>query len=214
MHSYYSIISSISTFSFLIPFILGLIYYRKLKAAERVILIILLIVFVTEIINSITASKGINNLIVGRIYSLFEFYLLLYFYTLFFQTNSFRKLSWILALIFPVLALLDYLKLNGESKSDSFAATSEGLIFISFSLAAFYRIMKYVLYDDILNAPFFWINTAYLTYFAGTLFMFAFFNMILKNQEQYLYQVYLINVAMNFICYILIAIGFWKTRKT
>jgi hypothetical protein len=73
--------------------------------------------------------------------------------------------------------------------------------------------MKRLMYPNLLNTSFFWINIAILIYFAGNLFLFLFSNHLQKNNwEQYL-AVYNIHSVTNIMYYILISIGFWKAAN-
>lgn len=213
MNSIWLYFHKISTYSFILPLSIGLYGYKKYNKAEKILTYLLFIVLLIESINWYLSSQGINTYPVIRIYTIAEFILMLTYYKYFFNSARFNQLYYLLMVFFFIVALADVLWVNNIKKSDTLAAPVESFILIILALSAFYWIMKYAPYENLLGTSFFWINTAYLIYFAGTLFVFAFLNVILKNFPGKYGQVYMINTILNPVSYILISVGLWKARK-
>lgn len=160
------------------------------------------------------AFTRVNNLFLQDIYNPIEFVLFTLFYKSFFDSLHKTIIHYILIGTFICIALFDSFFLNDFFTINNFSDSIEAIIFILYSLTAFFFIMKNLIYDNILNTSFFWINTAILIYFSGNLFLFLFSNYLQQNElEQYI-TVYNIHSITNIIYYILISIGFWKSART
>ena len=176
-------------------------------------LVLLIIIVITELTSTTLGEKGHNTFPITRIYTIAEFTSLLFFYKFFFTQHFKNTFFYIILILFYILAIIDAFIINSIYSSDTLASSTEGIIMIILSVSAFYLIIKKMLYSNIMNEPFFWMNSAYLIYFSGTLFLFLFLNYLLKNEINYYTQLYFINSLLNFVNYTLISIGFWKTRK-
>lgn len=210
---FYNYFGTFTTFWCLLPLLIGLINFKFLKKELRPIFILLIVIVIIEISNRFLSNKEINTYPLTRIYSLLEFLCLSFFYKRFFSTHFNTAFFYFIALAFFSIALLDAFVINSIYTSDNLASATEGIVVIIYAVSAFYLIMKKMIYSNILSEPFFWINSAYLIYFSGTLFLFLFLNYIFKSKPQYFVQIYFINSVLNLVNYTLITIGFWKARK-
>ncbi|MBN8694686.1 MAG: hypothetical protein J0L69_15940 [Bacteroidetes bacterium] len=73
--------------------------------------------------------------------------------------------------------------------------------------------MSRMLFDKLLDAPFFWINIAVLFYFSGSLFLFLFGNYLISQGNKTYMEMYKIHTFVNAVWYLFISIGFWKVKK-
>ena len=213
MDSFYNYFGVFTTFICVIPICIGILNFRKLPPILKPVLTLLFIVFITECLNKILSYYIDSTYPITRTYTLLEFICLTLFYKLFFKDHVKPYVFYLALVAFTLVALADAFLINSIYRSDTIASATEGIMVLCYSLGAFYLIMRKMLYEDVLKAPFFWINSAYLIYFSGTLFLFVFLNYIIKSQPNYFYQLYFINSLLNLVSYTLISIGFWKTRK-
>jgi hypothetical protein len=84
---------------------------------------------------------------------------------------------------------------------------------IASSFLTFNFIIKDQKYNNILTAPIFWINSAFLFYFGGNMFLHLFSDYLQEHALSTFYELWgLWHSSLNIIFYTLISIGFWKTR--
>lgn len=212
-NTFYSYFGLFTSYFCLLPLLIGLINFKYLGASLKPVILLLIFILITEIISSSLSDRGINTYPVIRMYTIIEFCCLFVFYKRFFDAHVKIKFLKIVVPAFLLAAAADVFVLNSINSSDTLASSVEGVCIITFSVSAFYLIMKKMLYSNLLDEPFFWINSAYLIYFSGTLFLFIFLNYIVKNHIENYSKIYIINSILNLVNYSLITIGFWKTRK-
>lgn len=197
----------------IIPLIIGFINKNYKNKSTAPVFILLFATFFIEIINVICSLKGINNMVIFDVYTLLEFILFILFYKQFFDSVKPSSIHYLLIILFLGVATLDTFFINDYMTINNFSASVESIVFILYSLLAFFFIMKRLMFQNLLNNSFFWINIAILIYFAGNLFLFLFSNHLQKNDQAQYLAVYNIHSVTNIIYYILISIGFWKAAR-
>lgn len=147
------------------------------------------------------------------IYTPVEFILFALFYKSFFDSIKKTHLHYFAIALFICIAAFDTFFINDLMTVNNFSDSIESIVFIIYSLSAFFFVMKKLMYKDLLNSYFFWINTAVLIYFAGNLFLFLFSNHLQQSDHAKYMALYNIHSVTNIIYYILITIGFWKAAR-
>lgn len=210
-NTFYDYLGYITTFFSLPPLIIGLICIRTVKGYLIPMFIYVSISFFTEMINFVLTESGINNMFIFRFYTIIEFILISFFYSMFFR-KYLRPRYLLLAIpLFLVVAFIDY-KINGLNTMDNLASSVASISLSLYALVSFLFIMRKLLFENILSEPFFWINCGVLFYFSGNLFVFAFSNYVYTYQQSYSSALWAIPQLLNIFFNIFICIGFWKTR--
>lgn len=209
----YQFLQYISSAFVLIPLIIGV--YKKVFLSKNTfyILILLIVALFVEIFNVIFSIKGYNSMFLLDIYTPIEFILFALFYKSFFDSIKKSYLHYFVIAVFLCIAMLDTFFINDFMTVNNFSDSIESIVFIIYSLSAFFFVMKKLMYSDLLNSYFFWINTAVLIYFAGNLFLFLFSNHLQQSDHAQYLALYNIHSVTNIIYYILITIGFWKAAR-
>lgn len=96
---------------------------------------------------------------------------------------------------------------------DDIAMAIESIVFMVYALITYFNLIKTLEYENIFSNPVFWFNTAVLVYFAGSLFVFVFSNRLLAYSQKASYHLWAIHSVCNIMYNLLIATGFWKTKK-
>jgi hypothetical protein len=203
----------ISVFLILVPLLIGSFLKVFQQKGISFVFFLTLFSFFIEIFNLILAFTGNNNLFLQDIYTPVEFVLFALFYKSFFDTFSKSPLHYALIGAFLCVAIFDSFFVNDIFTINNFSDSLEAIVFILYSLTAFFFIMKRLMFEDLLSTPFFWINIAILIYFAGNLFLFMFSNYLQNNDRGQYQALYTIHSVTNIIYYILISIGFWRTAR-
>lgn len=203
----------ISTAFVLVPLLYGIIKKCYLQRDIFPVFILLIITFFVEIINTWCGLKGMNNMFIFSIYTPIEFILFTLFYKYFFDSIRNSNFHYFLILFFLCVATFDTFFINDYLTINNFSPSIESIVFILYSLIAFFFIMKKLMFQNLLNTSFFWINIAILIYFAGNLFLFLFSNHLQQSDHAQYLALYNIHSVTNIIYYILITIGFWKAAR-
>jgi hypothetical protein len=170
----------------LLPLILFLIFFNKIKSTEIRVFFVYTIVFALFLSISIYTRFFLKNLnlqlIVNRISLVVEFiFLSIFFY--YSLSNKYRKWIFIIwSIIFFSYSIYDY----NISKSGYFSfipLVIECLFFLVVIVNFFYEKIQYSISAPIYNSPVFWISVAFLIYFSGNFFLFLLSNSMFKNQN-------------------------------
>ena len=192
------------------PLLVGTVRFRRCDYGLRAIVILIIISLITDALTAIYEGEGWLSLYHVRLYTFLEFVA----YTLFFYSIStsapFKKLMLVMLLPFLGVCIAD-LHLLGVKSRDDLATTTEGTILILYSIITLYLILKETIYPNILRTPQFWIISATLIYFAGNIFVFAFYNYGDRDARQILWG---LHSVISMLFYSLIAIGLWKTKES
>lgn len=196
----------------IIPLLVGFICIKTIKSYLVPLFLIVFISACVEIISRIIANIYENNFPILHIYTGIEFSLIFVFYMLFYKQYYKFKILYLILPVFYVVTYIDY-KVNGLNEMDSFSVTVESAFFIITSLLSFFFIIRHLIFENILNMPFFWINSGILIYFSGNILLFIFSNSFIKSEiKTFLILWAIIHSLLNIIYNSLICIGFSKSR--
>jgi hypothetical protein len=201
----------ISSCSILIPCITALISFRAIKNSSRAIAVLIICGLITEFINIVHMLHDTNNQWIVRAYTLMETISICVFYFLFFKT-SFKSVYILLIIpVFIIVFVLDFIA-NGIDSFDNYSTSLESIMFCALALWSFYYVIHNSIITNLIQSDFFWFNTGFLVYFGGNLVIFVFNNYLMKETNSHL-AIWTIHSILNIIYNIVLAIGFWKTRR-
>ncbi len=171
----------LSFVSGLIPFILGLVLFRKLNLALKSLLLLFGIGLLIEALGYYLYffTKIQNNIWLYHFYTLIECSLFIFIFS--FWQNDF-KLKRILRIIIPGFAFLWIgAKIFFESfdQPDNYTTSLECVLLVAISFRTLYVVDQEHL-KTIFREPRFWISAAVLIYFSANLVTFALGNMIVN----------------------------------
>lgn len=168
-----------------------------------------------EILSIITSVVlHIKNLYILHIYTIIEFNIIALFYSRFFNGFYARWLVPAMMVSFTTLAILNTIFLQHLSDSNAYVRGLESLLIIALALLCFYKILSELLTKRLEKDPVFWINTGFLLYFAGNLFLFILSNALLKQPNQHLgYMAWGVHALLMALMHVFIGIGLWLSPK-
>jgi hypothetical protein len=201
--SYASLVISI------LPVIIGFICFRRFQTYLIPLFLLANVSFILDVVNTIFSEFSENNMPLFHFSSVLEFSLLSFFYYLFYKKYIKRNFMFYSIIGFSIIAFIDY-RVNGIKSIDSFSESFESFVFIIYSLFSFLYIMRNMVFENLLAAPFFWVNSAILIYFSGDLLLFVFCNHLERIDYYMMWTI--INSVFNIAYSILTSIGFWKTK--
>ena len=206
------LLARISSLTVILPFSITLFRFRSFTTADRTLWVLIIVSAITELTNEILHHYSVNNMYVTHVFTSLEFLLISLF---FIKTISPSKLNYILfGIIIIFFAISGYEFYYDEKNTlDEISTTTEAILFIIYSLGTFFYMLQNPGQQSIFSIPLFWFNTAILLYFSGNLFLFLFTNYLVEHSGETFYELWGIHSVLNIIFYILISVGFWKTKE-
>lgn len=140
---------------------------------------------------------------IGTIYFLVEFVFISFYYrTRVFSQRSTFYLVFISLVVFYLFTSLTDISLS-PSNVNSIGSAGLLLAYIAYSIAGFYKILKEQTITRLERSPFFWANTAFLLYSAGSIIVFICIDYLLIEDKELLYALWIfrniLNVTKNII---------------
>ena len=191
----------------LFPFILFLIFFKKIKSTDIRVFFLYTFVLALSICISIYLKfylkDGSSRLILNRIFLVLEFIFLSIFYN-YSITNKYKM--WIFfpsTIIFIILSIQDYL-VSFSSNFSFIPLVIECLFFLLVIVYFFYEKIQHSISTPIYTSPVFWISVGFLIYFSGNFFLFLFSNSMYKDENfktQYTLIYSIVTIFKNiFLC--------------
>jgi len=199
----------IALWTSLVPIAVGVFRFRQLSKGLVSIFVLAGISLISDLlIHQYSNLKDVPSF-VGRIFTVSEFALISIFFFYEFSRKPARRIVAVLALIFIVIAVIDFV-LQGVMLMDNLSMTIESIVFLTYSMVLFYFMLKDMIYPNILQTSQFWIIAGILVYFGGCIFIFICSNYLSREMVIRVWGIHnLLVIAYN----VLISIGLWKARK-
>lgn len=199
-----------SIFSALLPFFVGVIRFKDRSNDLKLLCILSILGFCLDGISQLNPS--VANLSIN-LFSLLEFFCLIYIYRSSFQVSSNSKILLISVILIYLCLFSAEILLGSKVELNSYSLTFTSLLFIVISVRCFYLLMRDLPTDKIQRLPMFWINTGVLIYFAGGLFLFAMRNYFIStfHDDQTMYWSFhnFLNIGKN----LLFAVALWQDLR-
>jgi len=202
-----------SSLAVLPPLILVVIHYRKYTPALKALSIHLLMVAVFTSAAVLLSTMKRNNLPLLHVYTICEFIMISWFYSIVLRDYlPVKLLTWV-AVGFTVFALLNSLLLQNWYTFNTIPRSIESLLVILLSLVCYYRMLSEMKIRKMERSPIFWINTGFLFYFSGALFLFMLSNYILPLNHQLNIFIWTIHACFSIMLYLFIFLGLCNHRN-
>jgi len=204
----------ISGFSTLVPFIFALVCLKKLTVELRLILYLVVASLLTEIVSTIVPIlTNSSNIVFINFYFIVETVLVTLFYVKITASSSWKYIMYFLCFLSCSWSMF-YMFGKNKDSMNIVAVAIESVSVIIYTLLTYYYFIKNMEHSNIFGVPVFWINTAFLLFFGGNLFLHVFSNYLLEHSLYAFFKLWgLIHSSLNICFYLLISVGFWKTRK-
>ncbi|MFV0266209.1 MAG: hypothetical protein ACK5HT_03635 [Draconibacterium sp.] len=200
----------------LIPFIVGIVKFRNLDTALRILFLFVAMGTVNELVGLylryVVCLK--NTMPQGNVYYLGEFLLLGLYYR---QLLKDRFRSWVFLIIislFITVSLVNLVLFKSWFEYPAVLQTVSKIFLMGFSLLYFYKVMDEAKIENLWKEPVIYINVAVLVYYAGNLFYSLLFNLILEYSRTFSRITVQYFSILNAVFYFLIVIGFWQVKAS
>lgn len=198
----------LSTFSILLPLLLGAVFFRYLATPLRVLYILVVLATMLETWVIILNLKGLNNLFLFNYYTLIEFAFISGVFTIIFQIKRNRVLIAVISTL--VMTYMMYsLFTNDLNEIDSQNRIIESSVIIVYSL------LFIAVALNKFKAPYLEMNTyfvlisGWLIYFVGTIFVFLLSNHL---DESNFMPSWSIHSVLNIFLNIIYASVIWRSK--
>ena len=208
------IISWASAIGTSIPLFLGVLRYRYLQNPLKWIVLLFGIGSLTELLSLIYATSiNPNNVWIFNIYQILETTIIIIFYSMLTQVKLKKRLLYLFIILFTIVSVYQISNI-GYARLNDLSFSIESIIVVLLTILNFHSILKKQVYTNILNAPIFWINSGFLIFYFGNLFLHIFSKYLQVHAINAFFELWVFHSMFNIILYILISIGFWKTKKS
>ena len=179
--SYFNWVAKIVVLPALITIIIGLVLYRKNREDDikTNVLLLAIMSFTSDTIMTTMWSYELNNMWVGNLYILCEFWLLTGIYQQKIQSLRFKRGLRIAQIAFVGGACI-YAITSDSITLTSRMRTLESALLLLLSVFYFYETMQNLDSENLFSEPMFWISAGVLLYFAANIFIFVFVQYITK----------------------------------
>jgi hypothetical protein len=199
----------------LIPFVVGLVYYKKLTRSHRFLFWFIVVGTVTELTNRTLRQLFVvqNNMPLGHFYISLSFIFLALFYLYELENFVNKKIIITIVILYELFCLNNVILFQSHLSYPSIPGAISALLLVTFSVLLFANIMREGKIQVLTDSSLIWINSAVLLYYAGNFFFYTLYNFILRYSREFLTRTVYIFLILNSIFYILIAIGLWKAGR-
>ena len=198
----------------LIAFIVGLIYYKRFSPELKTVFYFVVFGVLTECYTRFHLNFIMKNTMpIGHFYFPVAFLIMGLFYMQ--VLKDFIKPKYILIpiILFVTYCLINTLFIQSLFEYASLVGSIGAMILFLFSVAFFTKVMVEAKILKLSEEPLIWINTAVLIYYAANFFYHSLFNVRLNASLEIALLAVKIFAALNILFYLIIIIGFLKTKK-
>ncbi len=156
--------------------------------------------------------KETNTLPMLHLYTLLEFTVVGLFYNAYFGDFFNKKFVPFIIISFIIFAIINAFFIQNLYEFNTYASGIEGILVIGLSLLCFYKMLIELDTRTPTKQPTFWINSGFLFYFAGNLFVFILSNFI-KGDNYLLSLAWGMHAFLMLVLHIFIGIGLWHSHR-
>ncbi len=167
----------------LVPFITGLVLYKRLNKPLRILLIYLAVSFIFNVIGSLLAELGMNNLPGLHFYTMAEVAAIMLYYLYAFEQG--RISAWIKATmaIFPIICIINFCFFQSLYEFNTYTRPLGALIVILFTAA--YMVMQTGFKNtQLVKRSGRLVASGFMIYFCSSLFQFIFSNVVDRHTSK------------------------------
>lgn len=161
----------------IIPFISGLIKFERLNSHLRIIFYLISFGLFTNILMIFFGIVYKNNIWLGHIYTIVEFFLISFFFLNLFDKPIFKRIISILISIFVVIVFINKIYLEQIQKIDNYSLTISAILLLVISSMYLVEYISKNMLIDVKSYQFL-LTIGFMIYFGGDLFIFALSNEI------------------------------------
>lgn len=193
------------------PIVIGMVRYYRFPYYLRVMVVFALVSGITNVACILMANRGSNNMPFFHFFTVASFIICSLFYKEVLAGTKVEKGIVPIILAFLAFATVSTICWQGFLEFNSFTLTFETVVMIVYSLLLFYKLLGSDLNNSKSNAPLIYINVAFFLYFCGSLFLFAFPQLL--TAPKWVYSIgWIIHGILVLLMYAFFSIAFIKYK--
>lgn len=153
-----------------------------------------------------------NNLLIINLNTITEVVLLTWMYWKLLE-GRLRLIPLIFGTGFSLFCACNLLFIQGNAVFNSYSKTGECILLIIYVALFFYSLLRQQEMTALKNQPLFWISSGFLIYFAGSLFLFALGNAVIRMAPEVSRIIWSVDLVLVLIANIFMFTGLWRSRK-
>lgn len=202
-----------SPLAVLLPLVAALLRFKKFGPELRVLTYHLVMVTIMSAVSATMWFMHKNNLPLLHIYTILEFGMIAWFYKVVLRGWVSDRLFAVLIPLFIVLALLNSLFLQEWHRFNTYPRSLESILVIAFTITCYHRMLSEMKIRRMERSPLFWINTGFLFYFSGALFLFSLSNYIMPLGYRLNILIWTVHAFFSILLYVFLFIGLCNHRN-
>lgn len=200
----------VSYYSVFLPFLLFLLYRKKMVYADKLIFAYTCLVILAEISIEIYQIYDKYTYNVIHVYMFSEVFIFTYLIKHLMNSKFLNRLYWWILSFYYVVAVINTIYFEPFDTFNSTLRSIENILIILFCLFFFYRLFVKSEIVYLQNYPYFWAVSGMLIHFSGTLFIYTFAKYMATETAVYLWGIHsILNILLN----LLLAYTLWLSNK-
>lgn len=191
----------------------GLIRYKYLKCGIKWIFWFVVFGTVMQLLSRAIIPLLNTNLPLMHLYVPIKFFLFSMAYRHFLDGFLNKKVIYGIAVVFISYSVINSLFIQSIYLFPNFVRAIGIFILAVYAMLWFLKSLREMKITNLSAEPLVWINTGAIIYFSGSFFIFILSNLFLEHSRVILGYSFRVSTFLINLFYILIAIGFWKTKK-
>jgi hypothetical protein len=201
-------------FAILLPLVVALARWRRLSAPFSYLAGFVVIAFLLEAIMFYIATfLHTNNLWVVHIYWPIQFLFFSVVYYQVFKSQFYRLLILAMAVVVPVVSVLEAFVIGSLSQFNIYTRTLAGGLLILYALLYFDRVFRELRVKRLERDPIFLVSAGSLLYFSGTILGYVFMNTLVATSMTIALVIFYVRAGLNVIFKVFLALALWYAAR-
>lgn len=166
--------------SMAIPFLIGIIRFRELSLAQRLLWLLIILSILSEVFSRVVP----NNMPIFHLYTLGEYMLIVSIFYVGGKDFLSKTIFQILIASFLLVAVGNVVLYQSIWEMNSLSSSIEGMVLIGLALGYFYYLLDRLETPYLGKSCMFWFATGVLLFFVANLSLFIFSSSIVVNEWQ------------------------------
>ncbi|GJM61363.1 hypothetical protein PEDI_19150 [Persicobacter diffluens] len=200
-------------FFILIPLIIGVTKRNVLDATQKRLFTLTTFYFIFETFFLITSILHVNNIKYFAPIMAVEISFIYKIFSNSIQDRNLKSLYKYICFLGICFIITNAIYIQGTGTINSFSTITRDVIIILSVLLSYYYLLQDLKEKNLEKSPVFWIGAALLLYNSSTMIIFALGNIINMQNQAIASSIWIINVFLNILKYLIFGISLWITPE-
>lgn len=200
-------------FTTLLPFTIGLLGFKRLRATSRIIFWLVAFSFITDAYGRVLWLLKLDNLFLFHFGPPVEFFIISLAFAKALKGFVNARIILAIAVAFALASVLNTLFLQPLHTNNSNAKALESVLIMGYTIMYFFKLSKEASILRLEQDSFFWFNSGALMHYAGTLFIVLYSDHILKYSVDLGMRIWFVYAIFLLVYNICLSISLWVGRK-